>query len=332
MPAALDPRTLDTLDASYRFDGGIKGETFTAHPKNDSHNGNLIAFGYEAKGLGSRDIEIFEITPQGRTVWSAWVQAPYTSEVHDWAVTEKHVVFVVYPLAYVGEERMRRGEVHWGWDASKDTYLGVMRRGGDGKDIRWVKGPRMMCVHTMGSWTDGNRVFVDMDGSDGNGFPIFAPFDPEKAVARLRRLSLDTSRRNPRSFDCEFLYPAYSGALSRQDDRYHTVPYRYGFSLGGGPGGGGWLRYDHQTRKVDVYAPGPDASLAEACFVPRRKGAPEGDGYVVGVCSRPRENGRSDLLVLDAQRMAEGPLATVRLPYAAAPQVHGFWVPGDVIG
>ncbi len=68
MPAALDPRTLDTLDADYRFDGGVKGETFTAHPKNCSHTGNLIAFGYEAKGLGSRDIEVFEITPQGKTV------------------------------------------------------------------------------------------------------------------------------------------------------------------------------------------------------------------------------------------------------------------------
>jgi carotenoid cleavage dioxygenase len=65
------------------------------------------------------------------------------------------------------------------------------------------------------------------------------------------------------------------------------------------------------------------------CFVPRRRGAAEGDGYLVGVCSRSRENGRSDLLIVDAQRMGEGPVATVRLPYRAAPQVHGFWVPGD---
>jgi carotenoid cleavage dioxygenase len=47
------------------------------------------------------------------------------------------------------------------------------------------------------------------------------------------------------------------------------------------------------------------------------------------VCSRSRENGRSDLLIVDAQRMGEGPVATIRLPYRAAPQVHGFWVPGD---
>ncbi len=65
------------------------------------------------------------------------------------------------------------------------------------------------------------------------------------------------------------------------------------------------------------------------CFVPRRKGAPEGDGYLVGVCSRQKENGRADLLILDAQHLADGPVATVKLPYRAVPQVHGFWVPGD---
>jgi carotenoid cleavage dioxygenase len=152
-------------------------------------------------------------------------------------------------------------------------------------------------------------------------------------VNKLRRLSLDTSKKRPRGFDLQFLHPEYSGALSRQDDRYHTVAYRYGFSIGGGPGqrGGGWLRYDHQTGKVDVFNPGPDAQLSEMCFVPRRQGAAEGDGYLVGVCSRPKENGRSDLLVVDARHLEDGPVATVRLPYAAAPQVHGFWVPGDVL-
>ncbi len=329
MPAALDPHTLETLDGNYRFDGAIQGQTFTAHPKNDSHTGNLLAFGYEATGLGSTDICVFEISPQGKTLWQAMVKAPYCSEIHDYAITERHIIFQVYPLAYIGEENMRKGGTHWGWDASRDTWLGVMRRGGDGKDIRWVKGPQMMCPHTMGCWSDGNRVFVDMDGSDGNTFPIFTPFDPQKAVSKVRRLSLDTTRRNPRGFDVQMLHPQYGGGLSRQDDRYHTVPYRYGFLMGGGPGGSGWLRMDHQTGSVDVFDPGPGGRLSEMCFVPRRKGAAEGDGYLVGVCGRPQEGNRSDLLIVDAQHMKEGPIATVRLPYTAAPQVHGFWVPGD---
>jgi carotenoid cleavage dioxygenase len=178
-------------------------------------------------------------------------------------------------------------------------------------------------------------VYVDMDGGDANQFPFFPSpnpndrFDPVKATGRVRRFSMDFSKKTVRPFDMKVMYGEYSGGLARQDDRYHTVPYRYGFMIGGGPQGGGWLRFDHQTGKVNTFNPGADASLSEMCFVPRRKGAPEGDGYLVGVCSRAKENGRSDLLIVDAQHMEDGAVATIKLPYRAAPQVHGFWVPGD---
>ena len=38
-----------------------------------------------------------------------------------------------------------------------------------------------------------------------------------------------------------------------------------------------------------------------------------------------------DLVVLDAQRLEEGPLATVRLPTRIPGQVHGWWVPGSTL-
>ena len=65
-PAAMDLRTLETLDPVYRFDGQLQSETFTAHPKIDSVTGNMIAFGYEAKGFATDDVNVFEYTPQGK--------------------------------------------------------------------------------------------------------------------------------------------------------------------------------------------------------------------------------------------------------------------------
>ena len=55
---------------------------------------------------------------------------------------------------------------------------------------------------------------------------------------------------------------------------------------------------------------------------------PEGDGYLIGVASKARENGRSDLLIIDTQDVAAGPIATVHMPYKVVGQVHGFWVQG----
>ena len=39
----------------------------------------------------------------------------------------------------------------------------------------------------------------------------------------------------------------------------------------------------------------------------------------------------TSMVVLDAQRLEEGPLATVRLPTRIPGQVHGWWVPGSTL-
>jgi carotenoid cleavage dioxygenase len=93
--------------------------------------------------------------------------------------------------------------------------------------------------------------------------------------------------------------------------------------------GSRWALFDHQTQKARFFSPGADTNLAEMTFVPRNKNAAEGDGYLIGVASRQKENGRSDLVLVDAQHPEGGPIATVKLPYRIVGQIHGFWVPGD---
>jgi carotenoid cleavage dioxygenase-like enzyme len=47
----------------------------------------------------------------------------------------------------------------------------------------------------------------------------------------------------------------------------------------------------------------------------------------MGVATRNSEGGRGDLVILDAEHLDEGPLATVKLPMRAVGQIHGWWVP-----
>lgn len=338
-PSALDPITLETLIPNYTFDGQLQSETFTAHPKIDSETGNLVAFGYEAKGLGSDDVSIVEFTPQGSLVWSAWIKVPYVGLLHDFAVTQRHIVFYVIPLAY-DEPQMKRGGIHWSWDSEAPTYLGVMRRGGDGKDLRWFRGPERSATHVMGAFSDGDKVYLDMEMSLGNPFPFMpnrngAAWDPMRGACQMTRLSVDLANRSTESYDTEMLYPGYLGGLPRQDDRFHTVPYRVGFlpctvadpdDLGK-RSGDRYARFDHDTRKVSTHDPGPDTLLSECCFVPRHANAREGEGYLLGVAARMNEGGRADLIILDAEHLTDGPIATVKLPVRSYMQVHGWWVP-----
>jgi carotenoid cleavage dioxygenase len=73
---------------------------------------------------------------------------------------------------------------------------------------------------------------------------------------------------------------------------------------------------------------GPDVRLAEMTFVPRNKAAGEADGYLIGVATYAKENGRNDLILVDTQNLEAGPIAKVKLPYRIPGQVHGFWVAG----
>jgi carotenoid cleavage dioxygenase-like enzyme len=340
-PAALDLLTLETVAPNYTFDGQLPSKTFTAHPKIDSETGDMIAFGYEATGLGSDDVSIFQITPQGKVTWKAMIKVPYVGMLHDFAVTQKHIVFYVIPLAF-DDEQMKRGGIHWSWDSTKPTYFGVIRRGGDGKDLRWFKGPERSATHVMGAFSDGDKVFVDVEMSGYNPFPFMpmrdgSQWDPVRGASRITRLSVDLSKKNVKDYKMEVMYPNHLGALPRQDDRYNTVPYRIGFLPCPDPNptdpskrpSACYARFDHQTRKTSLFNAGEGTTLAECCFAPKNKNAAEGEGYLMGVATRSLENGRSDLVILDAQRLDEGPIATVKLPIRAVGQIHGWWVPSD---
>ncbi len=342
-PVAMDPLTLDTVEEVYTFNGQLESKTFTAHPKLDSETGNMIAFGYEARGFATDDVNIFEYTPDGKRVWDAWIKVPYIGLLHDFAVTQKHIVFYVIPLA-LDMEQMKRGGIHWSWDGTKPTYFGVLRRGGDGKDLRWFKGPERSATHVMGAFDDGNKVFVDVEMSLFNPFP-FMPFrdgtrwDPIRGASRITRLSVDLSKKSVKDYQMEVMYPNHLGALPRQDDRYNTAPYRFGFLPCPDPDpqdktkrpSACYARFDHQTRATQLYRSEEGTTLAEACFAPRNKSAPEGSGYLMGVATRTKEGGRADLVILDAEHLNDGPVATVKLPTRIVGQIHGWWVPGDAL-
>jgi len=335
-PVAMDLLTLDTVSPIYTFDGQLPSKTFTAHPKLDSRTGNMVAFGYEADGFGSKTVSMFEFTPQGKLAWNAKIEVPYVGMLHDFAVTEKHIVFYVIPLAF-DQKQMDNGGPHWSWDATLPTYFGFVRRSGDGKDVRWIKGPTRSATHVMGAFDDREKLVVDVEMSMSNPFPFIpmrdgSSWDPVSGSSHITRLSVDLSKGTPSAYGIEQMYP-HVGGLPRQDDRYNTEPYRYGFlpcpdpNAEPGSGGACYARFDHQNRTYTLYNAGMETSLFECCFAPRGANAPEGSGYLMGVASRNNEGGRADLVILDAEHLTDGPVAVAHLPMRIPIQIHGWWVP-----
>jgi carotenoid cleavage dioxygenase len=339
-PIAMDLNTLETVDAIFTFGGELPStQPFTAHPKVCSLTGNLLGFGYEAEGLGSDVVSVFEIDKTtSKKLWETKIKVPYVGMIHDFGVSEKYVMFFCVPMT-IDIPQMKRGGIHWSWDRSGKTYFGFFRRGGDGKDLKWFEGPTRSGTHTMGVFDDGKKLYFDTEITAGNPFPFMpnkdgSPPDFKGAESYLHRISVPLNGK-AKSYDIEKLYPL-SAPLPRQDDRYNTVPYRYGYAACPDPAvdrraaGACYARMDLQTRTYKLWNAGTRISLAEPVFAPRSAKSPEGEGYLMGIAYHLDQNLRSDLVILDAERVEAGPIATVKLPVQASPQVHGLWVRGDL--
>jgi carotenoid cleavage dioxygenase-like enzyme len=341
LPHRIDPGTLDTV-GPWDFEGAWKSQTFTAHPKIDPVTGEMIAFGYQATGLVTDDLFIYTIGRDGKVKHEQRIKVPYVSVVHDCAVTQKHIL-LPFGGYVTSMDRLKAGKIHWGWDATKPSYIGVLARDGDGKDIRWFKGPERCMMHTFNAYTEGSKIILYAPFYDSNFFPFFPPIDgtpwnPQKAKAYVRRITIDL-RSKKDTWTEEILWPFNVGDLGRIDTRFMTLRQRYGYTSFNDPDrpfdearagnlrgrvSNTYGRFDFETGKLNRYFVGPTHSLQECCFVPRPGSREEGDGYLIGVASNYAEM-RSELVIADAQNLEAGDVARVILPFRSTAQVHGIW-------
>ena len=332
-PVAMDATTLETF-GYWDFDGQVTSPTFTAHPKIDPRSGDLCAFGYAAKGLITRDMVYYEIGADGRKKKEVWFEIPYYCMMHDFGLTQDYAVFHVVPI--IGSwERLEAGLPHFGFDTTKEVHLVVLPRRGDAKDIKIFTAPNCFASHVMNAFNDGTKIHFDTPEARNNMFPFFpdvhgAAFNPREAASHLTRWTVDMAS-NSGGFENKEQLTNFVGEFPRIDDRYATEPYRHGWllAMGMGPGARGALGHiDHRTGKVKSWQAAPGMMLQEPCFIPKAKDAPEGDGYIVQVQAHAAGSS-SDLLLFDAQRVDEGPLATIHIPFRMRFGLHGNWVDGS---
>jgi len=341
LPYRIDPETLDTI-GPWDFEGGYRAQTFTAHPKIDPISGELITLGYEATGPASDDVFLYFIDPAGKVAREVRFKVPYVSIIHDFAVTQEHVI-IPFACYTTDIERLKAGKIHWAWDRSRPSMIGIMRRDGDGSDIRWFTGPERCMMHTFNAYSEGNRVILYAPFYESNFFPFFpnvdgSPWDPSRAVAYVRRLTFDLDKPDD-GWDEEIVFPMPISDLGKIDHRYLTLPQRYAFThfedrtlpftapVRDGFNGkisNCYGRFDLHTGELSSVFVGDHHSLQECSFVPRRGSIEEGDGYLVGTATNLKQK-RTELIVVDATRLSDGVIARVHLPFLTGAQVHGCW-------
>jgi carotenoid cleavage dioxygenase len=326
-PTEIDPRTLATRGYC-DFSRAIVGP-FTAHPKIDPKTGDMIFFGYNAKGAFTNAMSFGSIARDGVVTRFEYFDTPYASMAHDFIVTENYILFPILPLTG-SMERAQSGRPPYAWEPDKGAYVGVLRRGAPVSDIRWFRGESCYVFHVMNAWEEGERIIAEVMQFEEP--PLFphpdgSPTDPEKSRAKLCRWTFDLSA-NTDVFQRLYL-DDLSGEFPRIDDRWAGLSSRHGWYACASAGNAhkffnGIAHIERSGKRKTYFLPDGDGT-SEPVFVPRDADAREGEGWLLSVIWRGAEN-RSDLAVFNATEIERGPVALVELSHRVPFGFHGNWV------
>ena len=322
---AVDPQTLEAKGFKV-WSPETKGAPFSAHPR-VAPDGTVWSFGYMP---GSGHLVIYEISPAGQLRRHHLLAAPQADMVHDFAITEKHLVFLLMPLKFSGELGAGNLLSHYQWQGNSPLIVLLVDKA-DFKVQRYEL-PATGVFHLANAWEESGTVQVrfvaqpDILGAMQQMDVRRSRIDAKTRITHWTQITL-----NPATGQAQM---QATGLNSVEFPRIH--PGRNGLPTQ-------FTTLLERSLKMDAQVDGFDSVLTlsgeqhkrhrygdgwiaeEHVYVPHTQGAPEGQGWLVGTAYHwPSE--RTALSVFDASAVDAGPLARVTLPYGLPLGLHGQFV------
>jgi carotenoid cleavage dioxygenase len=328
-PYELAPADLATVGV-HDFGGALK-TAMTAHPKIDPETGRMHFFGY---GFTPPFLTYHVAEADGTLVSSEEVAVPGSTMIHDFAVTDRHVVFWDLPVIFDLDIALAAinggtgGGFPFRWDESYGARVGVMPLGGPTSAIRWVDIEPCYVFHGVNAHASGDDVVIDVCR-----LPSMFRAEPDRRPNAIHRWTVGTGG-DALTFADEVLsdeqmdLPAID--RRRMGRAHENTWFLHVEQTNDGFGDfTGISRRDTRTGAMDRYDAGDRIRMNEGTFVPDGDGAGDGEGWLLAY-GWDRARGASDLMVFEALDMAKGPIAQVHLPVRVPYGFHGWWLPDAV--
>lgn len=316
-PCELTPE-LETVGV-HDYDGKLTS-AMTAHPKICPTTGEMHFFGY---GFFAPHLVYNRVSSTGELVQSEAIEVGGATMMHDFSLTANHVIFMDLPVVFDFDLAMKGG-MPYRWDDDYRARIGVMPRstadrsyGSD--DVRWFDVDPCYVFHPMNSFEDANGNIV----LDTARYPELwrqnANFQND---ASLHRWTFDLA--------------SGSVAESALDDRAIEFPRiaedrvslenRFGYAVASFEDSNSLVKYDLEAGTSTAHDFGRSQIPGEAVFVASEGSSSEDDGWLLTyVYDKPTDS--SSFVVLDANDMSAGPVASVQLPQRVPFGFHGSWFP-----
>ncbi len=327
----LDPETLETLGTKiWRPD--YAGMPFSAHPKLEP-DGSLWNFGVSsASGM----LSIYRISSRGNLLAAHTHTIPQMTMVHDFAITERHLIFLLPPLVF-DIERVRAGATilnGYVWKPELGLRVVVVDKN-DLTRLQWFEVPAGFVFHVGNAWEKNGKIFLDFVRSADAWWPLngipqimrgeysFANASPY--IPKIALMEIDLAKGSARQtvLDLSAEFPVVDPRAVGQAHNSLYACARLGHAER--PGFDAILRLDRRSGKAQHYRYGDDYLVEEHVFIPRPGSTRQDDGWLLGSaldCKRQA----TVLSVFDPHRINEGPIAQARMERVLPIGLHASFV------
>ncbi|KAF7764827.1 hypothetical protein PCIT_b0911 [Pseudoalteromonas citrea] len=323
-PYRVDRASLDTL-GQVKFNDALDGVPFSAHPHHD-RDGSIWNFG-NISYAGKPTMVLYHLQANGVLREFKLIELSQSSYIHDFAITDKYLVFYLSPLVldrlsdvYVESFKW---QPHLGGELlviDKNTLTAAHR-------IPFEPG---FIFHFGNSWQQGNNLVLNTCWYDDayvyhTGMADLLGEKPSNKKANASQIVIDLTKRQARLVrsNCDMEFPMFDARFSQQQSEWQTgvttgkQSARSQFNAVG--------RYSQRTDTLESFDFGLNTMVEEPLFVAKDNATREGQGYLIHSYINFVE-GATGLAVFDAERIPDGPLAYANLPYYLPLGLHGTFI------
>ena len=321
----LDPSTLETRGIK-TWGEALRGRAFSAHPKREP-DGTLWNFGTNPL---TSELVLYCIARDGTLKRSTTLTIDRLPFVHDFAVTEHHLVFLLSPLP-VNAERLNSGTSFaqaCDWQPALGTRVLVVAKAD--WSSRWYELPPCCVFHLANAWEDRSGVIrLQFFGAETpiplvSGWTIMQGQYAHRPGAFMTLVELDPLGEAKQTIvhELEGEFPVVAPGVVGQRNGAVLCLGRSQARDASVPGFDQLVMFSVEDGKTQWFDYGPDFMVEEHIYVPESSAAGAPATWIVGTALDMRRK-QTVLSVFRAVDVAAGPIAQATLPYALPIGLHG---------
>ncbi|KAF5962041.1 hypothetical protein HYC85_003250 [Camellia sinensis] len=286
---------LETI-GRFDFNGQLEG-SMIAHPKVDPITGELHGVSYDVIKMSY--LRYLKFDTCGKKSRDIPISLHQPTMIHDFAITESHVIIPDHQVVFKLSEMIRGGSpvIH---DPNKTSRFEIFPKNAmDESGMQWIDVLDCFCFHLWNAWEENTK-----EGDPG----IVIRFNLKTGGSARRVIVAGLNLE--------------SGQVSKWRLGRKTR-YAYLAIAEPWPRCSGIAKVDLVTGEVTKFLYGDERFGGEPCFVPEKMAVEEDERCVMSFVRDERRE-RSELVIVKASNMKQ--VASVRLPSRVPYGIHGTFV------